>query len=149
MAQALLDKGDAPGAAAQFFDCAQGSFADHPDVLTGLAEAQFASGNATAVGPALAALFKQHPVRDTGAAAPLNARVFMIAEPKNAEAAFHHAVLTGSEPEPLIRYGNWLQDKGRHADAKRLCAQLIKGAEHWPPRTNRCKKIGCDRRGME
>ena len=70
MAQALLDKGDAPGAAAQFFDCAQGSFADNPDVLTGLAEAQFASGNATAVGPALAALFKQHPVRDTGAAAP-------------------------------------------------------------------------------
>lgn len=140
LAQALLGKGDVPGAAAQFRECAQGAFADDPDVLTGLAEAEFASGNATAAATALAALFKHHPARNTGAAALLDARVLAIAEPDNAEAEFHHAVLTGNGPEPLIRYGNWLQDKGRNADAGRLYAQVIKDAEHWPSHTKSLQK---------
>ena len=140
MAQALLGKGDAPGAAAQFRECAQGSFADDPDVLTGLAEAEFASSNAAAAAAALTLLFKHHPARNTGVAALLNARVLSMAEPENAEAAFHHAVLTGNGPEPLIRYGNWLQDKGRNADAGRLYAQVIKDAEHWPSHTKSLQK---------
>jgi hypothetical protein len=109
-------------------------------VLTGLAEAEFACGNATAATAALAALFKHHPARNAGAAALLNARVLTIAEPDSAEAAFHHAVLTGNGPEPLVRYGNWLQDKGRNADAERLYAQVIKDAEHWPPHTKSLQK---------
>ena len=140
MAQALLGKGDAPGAAAQFRECAQGSFADDPDVLTGLAEAEFACGNATEAAAALATLFKHHPARNAGAAALLNARVLTTAEPNSAEALFHHAVLTGNGPEPLIRYGNWLQDKGRNDDAERLYAQVIKDAVHWPAHTKSLQK---------
>lgn len=140
MAQALLGKGDAPGAAGQFRECAQGSFADDPDVLTGLAEAEFASGNATAAAAALATLFKHHPVRNTGAAALLHARVATVTDADNAEAAFHHAVLTGNGPEPLVRYGHWLRDKGRSADAARPYEQVVKDARHWPGHTKLLQK---------
>jgi hypothetical protein len=49
-------------------------------------------------------------------------------------------VLTGNGPEPLIRYGNWLQDNRRNADAGRLYAQVIKDAEHWPSHTKSLQK---------
>ena len=140
LAQALLGKGDAPGAAAQFRECAQGAFANDPDVLTSLAEAEFSCGNAPAAAAALKTLFEQHKVRNAGAAALLNARVLSVSDPQNAEAAFHHAVLTGNGPEPLIRYGNWLQDKGRNADAGRLYEQVIKDAGHWPSHTKSLQK---------
>jgi hypothetical protein len=140
LAQALLGKGDAPSAAAQFRECAQGAFANDPDVLTGLAEAEFACGNASAAAAALKALFAHHIARNTGAAALLNARVLSVADPENTEPAFHHAVLTGNGPEPLIRYGNWLQDNRRNADAGRLYAQVIKDAEHWPSHTKSLQK---------
>ncbi len=140
LAQALLGKGNAPGAAAQFRECAQGAFANDPDVLTSLAEAEFACGNAPAAAAALKTLFEHHAVRNIGAAALLNARVLSVADPVNAEAAFHHAVLTGNGPEPLIRYGQWLQNKGRNADAGRLYAQVIKDAAHWPSHTKSLQK---------
>lgn len=140
LAQALLGNGDATGAAAQFRECAQGSFADDPDVLMGLAEAEFASGNAAAAASALATLFTHHPARNAAAAALLNARVLAMTEPHHAEAAFHHAVLTGNGPEPLVRYGTWLQGERRHADAGRLYAQVIKDADHWPSHTKALQK---------
>ena len=57
LAQALLGKGDAPGAAAQFRECAQGAFTKDPDVLYGLADAEFACGNAPAAATAMQTLF--------------------------------------------------------------------------------------------
>lgn len=140
LAQALLGKNDAPGAATQFRECAQGPFADDPDVLTGLAEAEFACGNAPAAATALRTLFQHHEARNTGAAALLNARVLAVAEPDNAEAAFHHAVLTGNGPEPLIRYAQWLRDKNRNADAGRLYEQVVNDSKHWPRHTKSLQK---------
>lgn len=140
LAQALLGKGDAPGAAAQFRECAQGAFANDPDVLYGLADAEFACGNAPAAATAMKALFQHHAARNTGAAALLYARILVIAEPDDAEAAFHHAVLTGNGPEPLIRYGEWLRNKGRNADAARLYQQVVDDAKHWPSHTKSLQK---------
>ena len=137
---ALLGKGDAPGAAAQFRECAQGAFANDPDVLYGLADAEFACGNAAAAAVAMNTLFKLHPARNTGEAALLYARVLIIAEPDGAEAAFHHAVTTGTGPEPLVRYGEWLRSKGRSADAARLFQQVVDDAKHWPSRTRSSQK---------
>ena len=140
LAHALLGKGDAPGAAAQFRECAQGAFANDPDVLYGLADAEFACGNAAAAAVAMNTLFKLHPARNTGEAALLYARVLIIAEPDGAEAAFHHAVTTGTGPEPLVRYGEWLRSKGRSADAARLFQQVVDDAKHWPSRTKSSQK---------
>ena len=140
LAHALLGKGDAPGAAAQFRECAQGPFANDPDVLYGLADAEFACGNAPAAADAMKTLFKLHPARNAGAAALLYARVLIITEPDAAEAAFHHAVVSGNGPEPLIRYGEWLRSKGRSADAARLFRQVVDDAKHWPARTKSSQK---------
>ena len=57
LAQALLGKGDTPGAAAQFRECAQGALTKDPDVLYGLADAEFACGNAPAAATAMQTLF--------------------------------------------------------------------------------------------
>jgi hypothetical protein len=140
MAHALLGNGDAPGAAAQFRECAQGPFANDPDVLTGLAAAEFACGNAATAASTLTTLFEHHPARNTAAVALLNARVLSVAQPENAEAAFHHAVLTCNGPEPLIRYAQWLRDRGRNVDAGRLYEQIIKDAKHWPSHTRSLQK---------
>ncbi len=140
LAQALLGKGDAPGAAAQFRECAQGAFANDPDVLYGLADAEFACGNAPAAATAMKTLFKHRAARNTGAAALLYARILVIAEPEDAEAAFHHAVISGNGPEPLIRYGEWLHNKGRNVDAARLYQQVVDDAKHWPSHTKSLQK---------
>ncbi|MEO7254093.1 MAG: hypothetical protein ABIZ64_07615 [Casimicrobium sp.] len=140
LAHALLGKGDAQGAAAQFRECAQGAFADDPDVLYGLVDAEFACGNAPAAAAAMNTLFKLHPARNTGAAALLYARVLAIAEPDAAEAAFDHAMTTGTGPEPLIRYGEWLRSKGRNADAAQHFQQVVDDARHWPSRTRSSQK---------
>ena len=140
LAQALFGKGDAPGAAAQFRECAQGAFANDPDVLLGLADAELACGNAAAASTALKSLFQHHPTRNVATAALIYARALVVAEPEAAEAAFHHAVLTGNGPEPLIRYGEWLRDKGRPADAARLYQQVVDDARHWPSYTKSLQK---------
>ena len=140
LAQALLGKGDAPGAAAQFRECAQGAFTKDPDVLYGLADAEFACGNAPAAATAMQTLFQHHAARNSGTAALLFARVLAVAEPDSAEAAFHHAVLTGNGPEPLIRYDEWLRNKGRNADAARLYQQVVDDARHWPSHTKSLQK---------
>lgn len=85
-------------------------------------------------------LFQHHATRNTGATALLYARILVIAEPDGAEAAFHHAVLTGNGPEPLIRYGEWLRNKGRAVDAARLYQQVVDDARHWPSHTRSLQK---------
>lgn len=85
-------------------------------------------------------LFKHHAARNTGAVALLYARILVVAEPEQAETAFHHAVLTGNGPEPLVRYGEWLGHRGRSVDAARLYQQVVDDAKHWPPHTKSLQK---------
>jgi hypothetical protein len=136
LAAALLDAGNTAEALEHYREAASGPFASDPDLLEGLARAQFASGDAAATQETLERLFAVHPVaRQKSEPALLYARALAAVDAPGTRAAFEAALASASDAAPRCLYADWLAARSDDADrgrARVLYGEIVHDAKHWP-----------------
>ncbi|WP_025138613.1 tetratricopeptide repeat protein [Achromobacter sp. DH1f] len=144
LANALLASGESTEARQLYQDAAHGPFADDPDLLKGLARAEFACGNGAGAVAALDTLFAAHPImRDQADPGLLYARSLALAGLPAARRAFEQALIRANSPAAACLYAEWLQAQGNREDQARagdLFAEIINEARHWPRATKKFNK---------
>jgi hypothetical protein len=132
LANALLDAGDAPAAAAEFQQCLAGPFANDPEIRFGAARALVECGR---FDEALAYL---QPLRSQDARFRPEAMSLLVAralggrgDPEGARAEFEHAIASYNSFDALAEYAIWAWNTGDRATAQRLDAELEKRMKHW------------------
>ncbi|CAB3745928.1 hypothetical protein LMG29739_00059 [Paraburkholderia solisilvae] len=133
---ALLAAGRAGEALEQYQAAANGPFADDPGLLLGLAQAQFAVGNAAAASATLTRLFNANPqTRNQAEPALLYARALAAQGTADTRAAFEVALKCASDAAPRCLFADWLVQQANEADRERargLYADIVQDARHWP-----------------
>lgn len=136
LAAALLDAGNAAEALLHYREAASGPFASDPDLLEGLARAQFANGEAAAAQETLERLFAVHPgARQQSEPALLYARALAAVDEPGTRAAFEVALASASDAAPRCLYADWLAARSDDADQRRarvLYGEIVHDAKHWP-----------------
>ena len=127
LAREALELGDADQAEMLFRSCRQGPHANEPDILLGLAQAQFARGDAQATRETLDALIAANPSFRSADGHLLYAR--SLAQLGEHDAALHeYEALSTSYPgeEARVRYAELLVERERFADARTVLADIAK-----------------------
>lgn len=136
LASALLESGEAAEARQLYQEAASGPFADDPDLLKGLARAEFACGHGAAAQAALETLFRAHPsTREQAEPTLLYARSLALAGLPTARQAFEQALTYANSAAARCLYAEWLKAQGGEADqarAKEIFAEISHDARHWP-----------------
>src|ERR1700754_1714401 len=133
---ALLQAGRAGEALEQYQAAANGPFADDPGLLLGLAQAQFAVGQASAADATLTRLFAANPqARNQGEPALLYARTLDALGAPGTRAAYEAALRCASDAAPRCLFADWLLKQADQADRERarsLYADIVQDAKYWP-----------------
>lgn len=136
LADLLLDAGQAAEACEQYQQAANGPFSDDPDLLKGLARAQFAIGDAAGAKGALEKLFVVQPsAKEQSGPTLLYARVLAQIGSEQAREAFAQAVTYGTDAAARCLYADWLVQQNNEADRKQahtLYSDVLQDAKHGP-----------------
>ena len=134
----LRRRGDHAGAIQVYQSGRRGLYEFDPTLLIGLAEAQFASGDATGARGTLDALIEHSPDARTPDAHLLYARA-LEAEGNNERAETEYRSIAVSFPgaEAKVRYGQFLCKIGKRAEADATFDDVLKTAELAPRHVRR------------
>jgi hypothetical protein len=135
LARALTDDGRHAEAAAHFEACATGPYVDDAHFVRGLANAKLMQGSMDDARTAFERLFLisnngRTPDDDLGYAYVLSER-----DAPEADAAFTHAITTSRGPIARCRYAQYLQSKGRRAEARTLYEEVAREGKLAPRHT--------------
>jgi hypothetical protein len=131
----LTDDGRHAEAAAHFEACATGPYVDDAHFVRGLANAKLMQGSMDDARTAFERLFLisnngRTPDDDLGYAYVLSER-----DAPEADAAFTHAITTSRGPIARCRYAQYLQSKGRRAEARTLYEEVAREGKLAPRHT--------------
>jgi len=136
LADALFEAGQATEACEQYLQAANGPFADDPDLLQGLARAQYAIGDVAGAQTSLEKLFAVRPsAKEQSEPTLLYARVLAQTGSAQAREAFERAVTYGSDAASRCLYADWLVTQRNEADrqqAQALYNDILNDAKHGP-----------------
>lgn len=135
LAAALLDTGDSAEALQLYTEAATGPFAHDPALLSGMARAQFATGNPAGAVSSLETLFNARPEqRRQAMQSLLYARALAACGAAGTREAFEAALVQAGDAEPKCQYADWLAARSDSADqvrARALYEEIVKDSRHW------------------
>ena len=128
-------------AIAQYTQALSGLYEHDPDLMLGLAQAQFAKGDARAARTTLDELISQNPGFRSPDGHLLYARS-LAAEGNVAKALEEYRVLAPSYPgaEAAARYAQLLQAEGQYPEAQRVARELLEQARIAPGHYRRAQR---------
>lgn len=140
-AEELLRHGRHDEAIAQYRGALSGLYEHDPNLMLGLAQAQFAKGDAPAARATLDELIRLNPDFRSPAGHLLYARA-LEAEGNVAKALEEYQVLAGSYPgaEAAVRYAQLLQAQGQRTEAQRVVRELLEQARIAPGHYRRAQR---------
>ena len=129
----------------QYREALTGLYEHDPNLMLGLAQAQFGKGDASAARATLDELIQRHPDFRSPAGHLLYARA-LEAEGNLPKALEEYAVLAPSYPgaEAAVRYAQLLQAQGRRAEAQKLARELLEQARIAPGHYRRAQRPWLD-----
>jgi hypothetical protein len=132
-------------AIAQYREALTGLYEHDPNLMQGLAQAQFGKGDATAARATLDELIQRNPDFRSPAGHLLYARA-LEAEGNVPKALEEYAVLAPSYPgaEASVRYAQLLQAQGRRAEAQKVARELLEQARIAPGHYRRAQRPWLD-----
>ena len=132
-------------AIAQYREALTGLYEHDPNLMLGLAQAQFGKGDASAARATLDDLIRHNPDFRSPAGHLLFARA-LEAEGDVPKALEEYAVLAPSYPgaEASVRYAQLLQAQGRRAEAQKVARELLEQARIAPGHYRRAQRPWLD-----
>jgi len=132
-------------AVAQYREALTGLYEHDPNLMQGLAQAQFGKGDAAAARATLDELIQRNPDFRSPAGHLLYARA-LEAEGNVPKALEEYAVLAPSYPgaEASVRYAQLLQAQGRRAEAQKVARELLEQARIAPGHYRRAQRPWLD-----
>jgi hypothetical protein len=132
-------------AIAQYREALTGLYEHDPNLMLGLAQAQFGKGEASAARATLDELIRHNPDFRSPAGHLLYARA-LEAEGNVAKALEEYAVLAPSYPgaEASVRYAQLLQAQGRRPEAQKVARELLEQARIAPGHYRRAQRPWLD-----
>ena len=132
-------------AIAQYREALSGLYEHDPNLMQGLAQAQFGKGDAAAARATLDELIQRNPDFRSPAGHLLYARA-LEAEGDVPKALEEYAVLAPSYPgaEASVRYAQLLQAQGRRAEAQKVARELLEQARIAPGHYRRAQRPWLD-----
>ena len=132
-------------AIAQYREALTGLYEHDPNLMQGLAQAQFGKGEAAAARATLDELIQRNPDFRSPAGHLLYARA-LEAEGNVPKALEEYAVLAPSYPgaEASVRYAQLLQVQGRRAEAQKVARELLEQARIAPGHYRRAQRPWLD-----
>ena len=132
-------------AVAQYTQALTGLYEHDPNLMLGLAQAQFAKGEAGTARATLDELIKQNPEFRSPQGHLLYARA-LAAEGNVAKALEEYRVLAPSYPgaEAAVRYAQLLDAQGQHAEAHQVARELLERARIAPGHYRRAQREWLD-----
>jgi hypothetical protein len=133
LAEELLSKGQFHEAIETYRSALTGLYEQDPQILLGLARAQFAQGDFAAARTTLDRLIKENPDFKSAEGHLLYARS-LEGEGNLARAASEYRVLSDYYPgaEARVRYAQLLKRQGEHGAARQVLQELLDGAQLAP-----------------
>ena len=140
-AEELVRHGRFDDAITQYREALTGLYEHDPNLMLGLAQAQFGKGDAAAARATLDGLIAQNPQFRSPAGHLLYARA-LAAEGNTAKALEEYAVLAPAYPgaEAAVRYAQLLQSEGRRAEAQKVARELLEQARIAPGHYRRAQR---------
>lgn len=132
-------------AIAQYSQALSGLYQHDPNLMLGLAQAQFAKGDAGAARATLDELIGQNPGFRSPDGHLLYARA-LAAEGNVAKALEEYRALAPSYPgaEAAVRYAQLLEAQGRRAEAQQVARELLEQARIAPGHYRRAQRVWLD-----
>jgi hypothetical protein len=132
-------------AVGQYREALTGLYEHDPNLMLGLAQAQFGKGDASAARATLDELIQRNPDFRSPAGHLLYARA-LEAEGNVPKALEEYAVLAPSYPgaEASVRYAQLLQAQGRRAEAQKVARELLEQARIAPSHYRRAQRPWLD-----
>ena len=132
-------------AIAQYQQALTGLYEHDPNLMLGVAQAQFAKGEARAARQTLDELIKQNPTFRSPGGHLLYARA-LAAEGDVTKALEEYAVLAPAYPgaEAAVRYAQLLEAQGQRAEAQRVARELLEQARIAPGHYRRAQREWLD-----
>lgn len=132
-------------AVGQYREALTGLYEHDPNLMQGLAQAQFGKGDASAARATLDELIQRNPDFRSPAGHLLYARA-LEAEGNVPKALEEYAVLAPSYPgaEAAVRYAQLLQAQGRRAEAQKVARELLEQARIAPGHYRRAQRPWLD-----
>ena len=129
----------------QYREALSGLYEHYPNLMLGLAQAQFGKGDASAARATLDELIRRNPDFRSPAGHLLYARA-LEAEGNVPKALEEYAVLAPSYPgaEASVRYAQLLQAQGRRAEAQKVARELLEQARIAPGHYRRAQRPWLD-----
>ena len=129
----------------QYREALTGLYEHDPNLMLGLAQAQFGKGDAAAARATLDELIRRNPDFRSPAGHLLYARA-LEAEGNVPKALEEYAVLAPSYPgaEASVRYAQLLQAQGRRAEAQKVARELLEQARIAPGHYRRAQRPWLD-----
>jgi len=129
----------------QYREALTGLYEHDPNLMLGLAQAQFGKGDASAARATLDELIQRNPDFRSPAGHLLYARA-LEAEGNVPKALEEYAVLAPSYPgaEASVRYAQLLQAQGRRAEAQKVARELLEQARIAPSHYRRAQRPWLD-----
>jgi hypothetical protein len=140
-AEELVRHGRYDDAITQYRQALSGLYEHDPNLLLGLAQAQFAQGDATAARSTLDELIRQNPQFRSPAGHLLYARA-LEAEGNKVKALEEYRVVTASYPgaEAAVRYAQLLQAQGQREESQKVARELLQQARIAPGHYRRAQR---------
>jgi hypothetical protein len=140
-AEELLRHGRYDEAIAQYRQALNGLYAHDPNLMLGLAQAQFSKGDAAAARVTLDDLIRQNPDFRSPAGHLLYART-LEAEGNPARALEEYRIVSASYPgaEAAVRYAQLLKAQGRPEEARTVARELLQQARIAPGHYRRAQR---------
>ena len=129
----------------QYREALSGLYEHDPNLMLGLAQAQFSQGNAAAARATLDELIRRNPDFRSPAGHLLYARA-LEAEGNVVKALEEYAVLAPAYPgaEASVRYAQLLQAQGRQPEAQKVARELLEQARLAPKHYRRAQRAWLD-----
>jgi hypothetical protein len=140
-AEELVRHGRYDDAITQYRQALSGLYEHDPNLLLGLAQAQFAKGDATAARSTLDELIRQNPQFRSPAGHLLYARA-LEAEGNKVKALEEYRIVTASYPgaEAAVRYAQLLQAQGQREESQKVARELLQQARIAPGHYRRAQR---------
>jgi hypothetical protein len=140
-AEELLRHGRYDDAITQYRQALSGLYEHDPNLLLGLAQAQFAKGDAIAARSTLDELIRQNPQFRSPAGHLLYARA-LEAEGNKVKALEEYRIVTASYPgaEAAVRYAQLLQAQGQREESQKVARELLQQARIAPGHYRRAQR---------
>ncbi len=140
-AEELARHGRYDDAIAQYRQALSGLYEHDPNLMLGLAQAQFGKGDASAARATLDQLIAENPQFRSPAGHLLYARA-LEAEGNTAKALEEYRVVAGSYPgaEAAVRYARLLQAQGQREESQKVARELLQQARIAPGHYRRAQR---------